>query len=763
MRIAPPPPRHASELPAGTILNAGRGVSTVLPDLDFETYSEAGYIWAGDKWTALPNATKKGLSVVGAATYAEHPSTEVLSLWYDLKDGKGPRFWRPGLPNPADLFDYSGPIEAHNALFEYWVWRNTCVRKYGWPMPLLERFRCSMGKARAWGLPPSLDMAGEVLNLSLRKDKEGKRLLDKFSVPRKPTKANPATRITPDADPMDALNLYSYNLRDIQTESELSSRIPDLTPVELEFFQADKEINVRGVHVDMGGVHDCIAVLDQATEQYNAELCRLTGGAVERASEVSKLLQWLNIGLYSLDEDALDAALKIEWLTPDQRRALEIRSLVGSASVKKLYSIRNRVSADGRLHDLFAFHAARTGRATGNGPQPQNLPNSGPELNHCGVCGHHSAGDFCKWCGDVEHGKVVEWNAAAMEDAFTILRTRSLSTVEYFFGNAVKAMSGCLRGLFTAAPGKDFISSDYSAIEAVVLAALAGESWRLEVFRTHGKIYEMSAAKITGTPFEEFMKAAGYQDLTIPQWWEAPMVGKHHPLRKKIGKVAELASGYAGWIGAWKNFGADAFLTDDEIKKGILGWREASPAIVEFWGGQFRGRPWDRDYRQEYFGLEGAAICAVMNPGKTYHVRAISYVCSGDVLYCNLPSGRAIAYHQPRLNPSSRGGLELSYMGYNTNPKMGPMGWSRMSTYSGKLTENVVQAVANDILRFAIVNCKRREYPVVLQVHDELVSEVDEGFGSVSEFESIMGELPEWAAGWPIKAAGGWRGRRYRK
>ena len=759
----PTPPRHASELPAGTILCAGRGFSTILADLDFETYSEAGFIWNGRKWTGLPNTTKKGISVVGAATYTEHASAEVLSLYYDMKDGLGPRFWRPDMPNPTDLIEYDGLLEAHNTLFEYWVWRNICTR-YGWPKPVLSRFRCSMAKARAHGLPPGLGMAGDVLKISMRKDKEGDRLLKLFSVPQNPTKARPHRRAHPAYYIDDAYKLYAYNLRDIKAEAELSSLIPDLTPVELEFFEADKAINVRGVHIDLPGTLDCIAVLDQATEQYNGELQVITGGTVERASEVAKMVKWLDIGLSGLDEDILDETLKRDDLRPDQRRALEIRSLVGSASVKKLYAVRNRVSADGRLHDLFAFHAARTGRATGNGPQPTNLPNSGPELNHCGQCGHYSAGGYCKWCGDVEHGKPTEWNAAAMDDVFTIMKTRNLATVEYFFGNAVKAMSGCLRGLFCAAPGHDFISSDYSAIEAVVLAALAGEQWRMDVFNSHGKIYEMSASKISGVPFADFMAAAGYPDLNRPEWWTAPMTGKHHPLRKTVGKVAELASGYGGWIGAWKNFGADAFMTDDEIKKAILAWRKASPAIVEFWGGQFRGRPWDRDYRPELFGLEGAAIAAVSVPGKEFPVRAgIHYVCIGDVLYCRLPSGRDIAYHQPRLSPSSRGGMSLSYMGYNTNPKMGPMGWARMETYAGKLTENVVQAVACDILRFAVVNCERKGYPVVLHVYDEICSEVPQGFGSIEEFERIMGTLPHWAEGWPIKAAGGWRGRRYRK
>jgi DNA polymerase len=186
--------------------------------------------------------------------------------------------------------------------------------------------------------------------------------------------------------------------------------------------------------------------------------------------------------------------------------------------------------------------------------------------------------------------------------------------------------------------------------------------------------------------------------------------------------------------------------------------------IVKMWGGQIRGKPWAPD-RWELFGLEGAAIAAVQNPGRCFAYRSISYGVKGDALYCRLPSGRYVTYHKPRLAPSSRweGQLELTFEGWNTNPKNGPMGWIRMQTFAGRLFENVVQAVARDIMAHAVVNLERAGYPLVLRVHDELVAEVPCGFGSVEEFETIMGQLPAWAAGWPIRAAGGWRGKRYRK
>jgi DNA polymerase len=626
-----------------------------------------------------------------------------------------------------------------------------------------------MAKARAHALPGALDNLSSVLNLEHGKDPEGKRLIARFCVPRDPTKTNLKTRIRPGADPEGMARLYAYNDRDIVAEAEASSRCPDLSPTELAYWQDDWEINMRGVAVDREGVAACVAIIEQAYECYNAELRQVTGGAIEQASQVERLKGWLHgrgVHTDSLDEEGLDEVLKLPGLPGDCRRALEIRQLIGSAAVKKLYALANQMTTAGRVHDLFSYHSARTGRAAGNGPQPQNLPNSGPAVygpSHDPAafkcCGHWFGADrpgevTCPWCGAQWplDAKPQEWNADAAAEALTITATRSLPLVEMYFGNAVAAVAGCLRALFVAAPGHDLICSDYNAIEAVVLAALAGCQWRLDVFATHGKIYEASASAISGIPLADFL--AYHKEH-----------GAHHPLRKKLGKVAELASGYQGWIGAWKAFGADEYFTDDEIKSHILAWRAASPEIVEFWGGQHRGKPWQAGYRAEYFGVEGAAIQAVLHPGETFAYRDVSYFMRGDALYCRLPSGRLLTYHHPRLTVSSRAEDEyaLSFEGWNTNPKMGPIGWQVIWTYGGKLTENIVQAVARDILYDAKLRLREAGYRVVLHVHDEVVCEQPEGWGSVEEVERLMMVRPWWAPTWPIKASGGWRGKRYRK
>lgn len=749
---------------AGQQFYAGMGVATVLPDCDFETKSAAGYVWLPErnKWGTLPGASKKGLSAVAAARYAEDPSTDVQWFAYDLKDGRGTRQWVPGMLPPFDLFAHvaeGGLLEAHNNMFERLIWRHVMARRYGWPEVPAEQWRCSMAKARAHALPGALGKIGEVLNLPIQKDKEGERLLKFFAVPRDPTKANPDTWNDPAKYPDDFAAYGRYNATDIAAESEVSIRCPDLTGDELEFWQADQAINWRGVHIDRAGVENCIAIIEQAHTTYNAELRVLTGGTVSTASELAKLKGWLGAhgvhmadGPGSMDDDAIEAVLARP-LPPHCRRALEIRQAIGSASVKKVFSMANQVCSDDRLRDLFSYHAARTGRPTGNGPQPTNLPKAGPTVYRCDCTRHSADAAACRWCGKPRaNPRALEWSVDAVEDALAVIALRDLRTVEHYFGDAMLTVSGCLRGLFNAAPGHDLIASDYTAIEAVVLAALAGEQWRLDVFRARRDIYLESISRSTGIPLEELVayKAAN---------------GMHHPQRQR-GKIQELALGFGGWIGALRAFGAEG--EDRDLQQQVLAWRSASPAVVEFWGGQTRD--FGRD-GGEWFGLEGAVLRAMHAPGQVFAVArldgtatGISYVMRDDALYCRLPSGRYLTYHRPRLRETGNWrGFEISFEGYNTNPKSGPIGWIRMNTYSGKLCENVVQATARDVQRHAIINLERRGYPVVLHVYDEDVSEIPEGFGSIEEFESVMNDLPDWAHGWPISASGGWRGKRYRK
>lgn len=1068
---------------------AGLGLTTVRPDFDFETYSEAGFVWNADrqKWESPAGAAagKKGLPVVGAAVYAQHPSTEVLCMAYDLKDGTGRHFWHPRMPPPQPLLDFvarGGEVEGWNVAFEWWIWNEVCVRRYGWPPLAQEQTYDAMAKARAFALPGSLGNVSDVLALSRKKDPDGDRLLKKFSMPRNPTKADGRLRVVPNFDDPadeDAQRLKAYNLRDIEAEFEASWRIPDLQPLELQVWRTDQRINRRGMAIDLAAIDGAIRIIGQANEQYGRELKDLAGCY---PTELQRLRGWLGAqGLHmeTMDEDAIEAALADPLIPAPCRRALEIRQAVGSASVKKVFAMRNQVARGGRLHDLYTYHGAHTGRPTGNGPQPTNLPRSGPDCWECAHCGHHhnTPGAVCPWCFTPfdRSAKRREWSPEAMEDAITIATTGSLPAMEWFFGDAMHALAGTLRGLFVAPPGYDYISSDFSAIEGVVTAALANEQWRLDVFRSHGMIYEMSAAKIIGEPFEAFIE---YKKVHK----------KHHPARQGVGKVAELAClagdtlvlthlgqvplsdvttshlvhdgvawvahqglvsrgvrstvelagiratpdhnflgvggrwvttadlrestrclrsaillarsqlctscvrtpvgfsafsasapvggsalsiciascggrpraatlaqsssrgsrgggtkktrwtggtcgacstgylrrspaaptritrngrpmavagsrcsprgsrtagcgssicspcrggatrgplaiasttiggtsrgtsglfrtrsssptsgarcgssttgagcrplssgassalrsaasrrsirvcaggcpplrssrtrrspggrtepvfdlleagprnrfvvltdhgpliahncGFGGWINAMKAFGAERYLpTDEDMKRTLLAWREASPAVVHLWGSQRNGLT----------GLEGGIIQALRHPGQIVPVHrldggltGVSYTYADDVLYAILPSGRHLTYHRPRIRSTgdSWRGDQVSYEGWNTNPKNGPPGWIRKSIYGGRATENVVQAVARDIQMNAIELLEAKGYPVVMHTYDEIVSEVPAGFGSVKELEATMATLPGWAKGWPIKADGGWRANRYRK
>ena len=762
--VFPPPPAPAPL--AGTLIPLPYGHSEVMATLDFETTSVAGYVWGEEagKWKALAGARDKGLPAVGSRVYAQHPTAEVVTMSYDLKDGHGVTRWKPGDPVPARLFAHVAagrPIEAHNAMFERTVWAEICVPKYGFPSVAPWQWHCSAAKARAHGLPGALDNLGDVLELGVKKDADGKRLMKMFSMPRDPTKKDPRRWILRAEEPEEAERYDLYCDRDVDAESAVSAVVPDLIPSERAYWRADQEINWRGVGVDLPAVRSCIAVVNDVLSQYGAQMRALTGGL--ETTQVAALKGWLaakGVPTKSLDAEHLEGLLSLEGLAPDVRRVLEIRQLTGSASVKKVFAMLNHATHDGRLCDLFIYHGARTGRDTHADVQPGNLPKAGPSLRWCEehACkkpyGAHR-GD-CPWCGaSAAFSEPKGWSWQAVDHALQVLATGSAAVVEYFFGDAMLTVSGCIRGMFVAGVGKRLICSDYSSIEAVVTAALSGEQWRMDAFERREDIYLHGAAGITGNTYE-FYKA-----------WSAANDGAKHPDRQALGKPGELGLGFGGWISAWRAFGGEG--TDDEIKAKIIAWRNRSPMIVEAWGGQFRGAPWSPTSR-EYYGLEGMALQAVLNPGQRFDFRMVGFEMLGDCLYAILPSGRRIAYHAPRLywgaparHPDWPASYSLTFMTWNSNPKMGPLGWGRMDTYGGRLFENLVQGIARDIMAFAVVNLEAAGYPIVLRVHDELAAEVAHDFGSVEEFERIMATLPPWAAGWPIRAAGGWAGERYRK
>jgi DNA polymerase len=693
-------------------------MSIMLPRMDFETYSEAGYIWNGQTWEPV-QATKPGIKATGSAVYSEHSSTEVLCLAYNLQNGRGNRIWinSPGSPVkyfPYDLFAYiksGGLIEAHNSLFEYFIWKNVCEKKYKWPELRLEQMRCSASRVRSISIPGDLKTAAIVLKSSHLKNEDGKRLINKFSTPKKPTKNDPRLRIYPWNDPIDAANMYKYCVGDIDAEGEISQKTPELQPQELKLWQLDQRINSTGVYIDRPLLCASIRAVETAMDKYTSELHSITGGQVDSANKLKKMASWLRSKGYdditTLQSADVTELLKDDFIQGDSRRVLEIRELLGLASVKKLYAMRNRVCSDGRLRDLFLFCGAlHTSRWTGTGVQPQNLTASTKNMD-----------EIIK---DVLSGKINSYD------------------------NPIEAISGIIRGIFRAAPGKKLICSDFKAIEAVVLACLAGEQWRIDVFRTHGLIYEMSASKITGVPFEEFLRVKRETK-------------DHHILRKTVGKVAELASGYQGWIGAWKKFGADKFMTDSEIKEAILRWRAESPMIA--------GDP-KRGIRGFWKSLEDHFIMAVKNPGQCYSYRGLGFGVNREgTLHIRVPSGSFLRYYEARVYQKENNSYAwetqygLAFTGQNSKTKQ----WETLNTYGGCLAENIVQKVSRDLLANALLNLDEAGYTPVMHIHDEPVAEVPEEFGTIADFEKCMVSTPAWAANWPIKAGSGWEGLRYHK
>jgi DNA polymerase len=725
--------------------------------IDFETYSEAGYAYVDGKRTG------GGLQEVGIQIYATHPTTKVLCLAYAF-DNEDIHLWTPGMHVPERLLMYvstGGVIEAHNAEFEYYIWNYCMMAKSYWPVLNMEQLKCSAAKARSNGLPGKLEKIPEALGSKELKDTKGNALINLLSCPKKTLKPGEKKYYTFEELPEKFSELYLYCIQDVRTERDISNYLSDLSDDETELWRINADINYRGVSIDQWAMDGCIKEYERIAKLLTDKIRKITNDQVKTSSEIANIRKWLEdqgVATDSLDVKVVKNLLSSDNLSEKVREVLEIRQVLSSASVKKLYAIRNRLDSlnelhPNRIHDLYLFcGASRTGRFSGAGPQPQNLPRSGTKnVYYDPICNIYHDRSY-SLDSDPATGLDVpcvqdHWKHDVVKQVLTHASSHQSRSLSYW-KDPVKAISGSLRGLFIASPGFDLISSDYSAIEARVLAELAGEKWRQDVFRDHGKIYEMSGSKITGVPFEDITK-------------------DHHA--RKLGKVAELASGYGGWIGAWKAFGADKWMNDHEIKEAIQRWRAASPAIVEFWGGQWRKYPDTWDFRQEYFGLEGAAVQAVLYSGRSFSYRSISYCMKDHILYCTLPSGRKLVYRNPVLRAvtdrySKRPIYRLTFMGWNTNIKNGAPGWVELEAYGGHLAENVTQAVARDIFTTAMIRIHRHgKYHIVLHTHDEITAEVREGRGDINEFEALMSIREGWFSNWPIKAAGGWIGKRYRK
>lgn len=637
-------------------------------------------------YTDIETYSTEDIKKAGAFKYIESTAFEILLLAYAWDDEPVRVLDLTDEDDLAELPDILAGLNdpdtvkvAHNSDFE----RNAYRRQFGAYQPPEEwvdtMILCAMN-----GLPMSLDAAGAALQLPEQKIKEGTALISYFCKPCKPTIANGGrTRNLPEHAPDKWARFKEYAGRDVEVMRTIYKRLSryPVTDFERAVWVVDNRINERGVLIDRELVEAAVAVDEAFTAEHSEELRRLTG--LDNPNSVAQLKEWL--AAVGLDCDSLSkgtvADLKKQATDRTTKRVLELRQLLGKTSTTKYKAMLNVAGADDRARGITQYYGAgRTGRWAGRLIQLQNLPQ-----NHL---------------DDI--GSVRE-----------LVRQRDLETLELCFDSVPDTLSQLIRTALIAKPGHTFLVADYSAIEARVIAYLAGERWRMDVFAQGGDIYCSSAS----------------------QMFKVPVVkhGVNGHLRQK-GKVAELACGYGGGIGALKAFGADKMgLTELEMQDIVTQWRLASPTIPRFW----------RD-------AERAAKNALENPGRTFTIPCgVGYHRDADGLRCRLPSGRLLTYWGARLEDRS---IVFWGLGTDKNGRQTKK-WQKLDTWGGKLVENIVQAYARDCLATAMLRLAHEGYNIVFHVHDEIIAEAPEG-ARWEDMANIMGQPIDWAPGLILKAEG---------
>ncbi|MCA0590238.1 DNA polymerase [Clostridioides difficile] len=547
---------------------------------------------------------------------------------------------------------------------------------------------CTMIKALTLGLPGSLDSVSKALkfNEDKQKMKEGKALIQYFCKPCKATKVNKGrTRNLPIHD-MEKWNKFKeYCKQDVVVEREIRNKLSKYktTEREIKLWYLDQRINDTGIKVDTGLIENAIECDKRYTEKLTKEAIKITG--LNNPNSPAQLKKWLSdkVGfeITSLTKESIPEILK---QVDDENvvRILELRKLMSKTSIKKYEAMKLAKGNDNRVRGLLQFYGAnRTGRWAGRLVQVQNLPQ-----NH------------------IED----------LDLARNLLKEGDFDLIELLYDSVPDVLSQLIRTAFIPSEGHRFIVSDFSAIEARVIAWLAGEKWRLDVFNSHGKIYEASASQMFKIPIENIKKGS--------------------ELRQK-GKLAELSNGYGGSVGALISMGAIKMgLKEEELQPIVTAWRNANPNITKFW--------WD---------VDKAAKKAIKDRTIVEIQHGIKFIYNPGVLFIELPSSRRLSYLRPKIEPHTTfSGDKITYEGMEQTSKQ----WKRIDTYGPKLVENIVQATARDCLREAMFNVTDAGYSIVMHVHDELVIDVDKKGGSLEEVNSIMGKEISWAKGLPLKADG---------
>lgn len=660
---------------------------------------------------------------VGAWKYAAHPSTTIICLSVG-RTGQEPTLFKGYelvKPPPAgSIFGPATRFVAHSAHFEYAIYHYILHKRYGWPdLSDPKHWDCTMARALVCGLPASLEGVGAALRLPIQKDLEGRAALMKIC---KPVGADIFGAPIYNQNPELYKKVFDYCNRDIQTEMAVDRALPELSPEERKVFELDLIMNRRGVAIDVQACESAAAIAEQLTTNLNESLFALTGGKVTKASRVAEMKRFLESqgvkipikqgkdgeDKETLDKNAILGLLKDPKTPPLVKAVVAIRQQVGKSSTAKFTATLNAAGEDGRVRGAIQYYGAHTGRFAGRLIQPQNYPG--------GLVGEEQ------------------------ETAIELLCDFDLFALTYG-DKAMQTLSDILRGTIIAGKGKKLVSADYSAIEARTLFWIANVTRALEGYARGESPYIRMASRI-------------YKNPNITK--------KTHPLEYALGKAAVLGAGYQMGPVRFRAQCATArepILIDEKTAEtAINAYREEYPEVVSLW-----------------YAMSGAAINAVKNPGKLFGLCGNKVVwgmsSSRQFLACRLPSGRYLRYFRPTIQTANtpRGEREeLHYWGSAGEGALeveGQLG--RYKTYGGALTENVVQAIARDVLVNGMLNCEARGYPLVLTVHDEPTAEVvmtvgtDEG-KILENFIKEMCTLPAWAAGLPV-AAEGWIGERYRK
>lgn len=634
----------------------------VTLSLDIETYSSVD------------------LRKSGVYPYAESDDFEILLFAYafnddpvvciDLaQDEQLPDKVAQALTDPEIL------KTAFNANFE-----RTCIAKHFKVETDPRQWECTAVHALTLGLPGYLAGAAKALKMDEQKDTAGTALINYFSKPCKPTKVNEGrTRNLPEHD-MDRWEQYKYyNIQDVVVERAMKNKMSKFYPSDFEqrLWTLDQDINDRGIYLDGGLVENAIACDTGSRKRLMAEAKEITG--LSNPNSVAQLQKWMADQGTETDNLRAETVTRLigETDNPEVKRVLQIRQEMSKTSIKKYQAMENARCDDGRIRGLMQFYGAnRTGRWAGRLVQVQNLPRN-----------------------------VMEYDD--LDAARNLLKAGDFDVMEVLYERVPDVLSQLIRTGLIPKPGNRFIVSDFSAIEARVIAWFAGEQWRLDVFNGHGKIYEASAAQMFDVPIEDVTRESGLRDK---------------------GKVAELALGYQGAVGALKQMGAEAMgMSEDEMAMITKTWRAANPNIVKFW-----------------YDVGGAALKAVRDRTVEKLQHGLTFSVEAGILFIRLPSGRRLAYPRPTIEKNKFDRDAIHFDGAR----------SRESTYGGKLVENIVQATARDCLAESLIRLDDAGYEIVFHVHDEAVIEAEKGMGSLKEVEDIMGQPLEWAPGLPLGAEG---------